>query len=388
MTYRVKKNKKDNNLKILGDIFVKNNKNKGKLIYKNKRYPLKNFISIEKIKVTELKIKMLLEKDCSNKSSMFSFCDLLLNLKIDVDKPKEETDGIINKNLIPKAPIVQTFNDVTETISDELSEMSRLYTSEIIAVEQTSFEDFLINMKNDFEFAENKMKKINNITIMNKMFYCCSLLKSITVLSNLNSYNVYDITKIFYKCKSLISLPEIISYWNTENEYDMSYLFYYCSQLKILPDISKWNTDNVIFMNNMFYECSSLVSLPDISKWNTENVIYMNGLFYKCSKLFDLNCITNWDVTNVIDINSMFCGCQSLQILPNLSKWNIKKIIDMKKLFRQCSSLTSIPDISNWKTENVTNMSELFANCSSLKEIPNISIWCTKNNLVCFVNVH
>ena len=73
MTYRVKKNKKNNNLKILGNIFVKNNKNKGKLIYKNKRYPLKNFISIEKIKVTELKIKMLPKKIVQIKALCFRF---------------------------------------------------------------------------------------------------------------------------------------------------------------------------------------------------------------------------------------------------------------------------------------------------------------------------
>ena len=107
MKYLVKKNINNNNLRILGDIFVKNNKNKGKLIYKNKKYSLKNFISMNNIKETELKIKMLLDKDCSNKSSMFSLCDLLLNLTIDVGEPKEELDEIINENENLGIPIFQ-----------------------------------------------------------------------------------------------------------------------------------------------------------------------------------------------------------------------------------------------------------------------------------------
>ena len=43
MSYKIEKDTK--NLRILGDIFVKNNKNKGKLIINNKKYPLKSCIS-------------------------------------------------------------------------------------------------------------------------------------------------------------------------------------------------------------------------------------------------------------------------------------------------------------------------------------------------------
>ena len=44
MIYKIGKDIKD--LRILGDIFVKNNKNKGKLIINNKKYPIKSYISI------------------------------------------------------------------------------------------------------------------------------------------------------------------------------------------------------------------------------------------------------------------------------------------------------------------------------------------------------
>ena len=41
---------KSDNIRILGKDFVKNNKNKGKLIINNKKYKLKEFININEIK--------------------------------------------------------------------------------------------------------------------------------------------------------------------------------------------------------------------------------------------------------------------------------------------------------------------------------------------------
>ncbi len=79
MTYEI--DKAQNALRILGKEFVRNNKNKGIMIYKNKRYSLKGLFRPFNIKENKLKIKMLLSKNCSNKSSMFSNCSLLLEIK-------------------------------------------------------------------------------------------------------------------------------------------------------------------------------------------------------------------------------------------------------------------------------------------------------------------
>ena len=61
------------------------------------------------------------------------------------------------------------------------------------------------------------------------------------------------------------SLPDI-SNWNTSNITNMSRIFSECRFLSSLPDISNWNTSNVTDISRMFYECRSLSSLPDISK--------------------------------------------------------------------------------------------------------------------------
>ena len=50
MLYKINKNM--TNLTILGEEFAKNNKNKGKLIIKNKKFRLKNVIKIEDNKKT------------------------------------------------------------------------------------------------------------------------------------------------------------------------------------------------------------------------------------------------------------------------------------------------------------------------------------------------
>ena len=88
-------------IKILGKDFVKNNKNKGKLIINNKKTKLKEFMQIEKnIKTSKnkekltipkenLKIYMLLNKEVSNASYMFDDCVLLTQFSYYY---KEESD--------------------------------------------------------------------------------------------------------------------------------------------------------------------------------------------------------------------------------------------------------------------------------------------------------
>jgi len=45
----------------------------------------------------------------------------------------------------------------------------------------------------------------------------------------------------------------------------MSYMFDGCYNLISVPNIDLINTKNVTNMSRMFYKCSSLTSLPDIS---------------------------------------------------------------------------------------------------------------------------
>ena len=124
-----------------------------------------------------------------------------------------------------------------------------------------------------------KLKIIDNITDMKKMFYNCTDLILLPDIHLIDTSNITNMKALFANCSSLISLPDI-SKWKTNNISDMSYMFYNCPFLKSLPDISKWNTKNVNNIDSMFSECHSLLSLPDISKWNTSNIYNMSKLVH------------------------------------------------------------------------------------------------------------
>ena len=70
----------NSNLRILGNIFVKNNKHKGKLIINNKKEKISEFINIMSKKDENIKIKILLVKNVKNKSCFFKDCIDLLKL--------------------------------------------------------------------------------------------------------------------------------------------------------------------------------------------------------------------------------------------------------------------------------------------------------------------
>ena len=81
MIYEIKYNY--TSFRILGEEFIRNNKNKGQLIYKNKKYSLKSYFKLKDIIKDRLNIQILLNKDCCNRSSMFKDCIFLTEIKIE-----------------------------------------------------------------------------------------------------------------------------------------------------------------------------------------------------------------------------------------------------------------------------------------------------------------
>ena len=72
----------DNDIRILGKNFVKNNKNKAKLVINNKKYKLKEFINNNDFANNEIKISILLNKDLIDISHMFENCVKLIEFSI------------------------------------------------------------------------------------------------------------------------------------------------------------------------------------------------------------------------------------------------------------------------------------------------------------------
>ena len=69
-----------NNIRILGHDFVKNNKNKAKLIINNKKYKLKELINSKEFKYNNIKINIILSKDIADISYMFMDSAKLLEI--------------------------------------------------------------------------------------------------------------------------------------------------------------------------------------------------------------------------------------------------------------------------------------------------------------------
>ena len=110
---------------------------------------------------------------------------------------------------------------------------------------------------------------------------------------------------------------------------NMSYMFYNCSSLKELNLLS-FNTNQVTNMSYMFYNCSSLKEL-NLSSFNTNQVTNMSFMFYNCSSFEQLN-LLSFDTNQVTDMSYMFYNCSSLKEL-NLSSFNTNQVTDMRMMF-------------------------------------------------------
>ena len=68
-------NRNEKFLRIFGDIFVENNQNKCKIMYKNKDQDLKSVILIEENNFNEfIDIELIIYKEITNLSGMFNRC--------------------------------------------------------------------------------------------------------------------------------------------------------------------------------------------------------------------------------------------------------------------------------------------------------------------------
>ena len=93
----------------------------------------------------------------------------------------------------------------------------------------------------------NKEYKLFSRVRIDNYFYSIKL-KAVEMVTNLS--------KMFYNCDTLMVIPEIYNF-NTKYVKDMSWMFCNCTSLKKLPKISNWNISNVGNMSMMFSNCCS-----------------------------------------------------------------------------------------------------------------------------------
>ena len=301
--------KDDNDRKLFGDEFIKNNNKICKMIINNTKYNLDdNKLPIYNTNHIVIKLKGI--KNIINMSEMFSKCSSL----------------------------------------SSLPEISKLYTSNVNNMSNMFYSCSSLKSLPDISLWDT-----SNVNDMKYMFGKCSSLLSLPDLSKWNTSNVNNMEHMFANCSSLLSLSDI-SKWNTSKVNNMSFIFSTCKSLISLPDISNWDISNVNNISNMFYFCESLSSLPDISNWKTSKVNNMSLLFDGCKSLSFLPDISKWKFENPVDISFLFFKCSELSYIPDISIWNS---IDKKdNMYEECHNLIETPKVEIDKKgyfDNITN---------------------------------
>ena len=115
MKYKIDKKKLDNGiLNILGKVFVKNNRNKAKLILRNKKCGLRDCFKLNNFKKSELKIDILLSQDICNISYMFNKCESLLEFSMKNNKKIYEIDNYFPEIEKNKNELEYNINEIDE----------------------------------------------------------------------------------------------------------------------------------------------------------------------------------------------------------------------------------------------------------------------------------
>ena len=350
-----------NKIRLLGEEFVRFNKNKGKLLYKNKIYSLKDLFDLKDIINDKFKIKILLSKDCSNKSYMFKNCSLLIQIKYE-----------------------NNINNIEDIIFDEtnyLYDASNKYTKIYNQNE---------NIKNINNKENNYFKKNFKITAMNEIFSNCPSLISLPDISEWDTSNIIDMSKIFYNCRSLSFIPDI-SKWDISNVVDMHKMFKNCISISLLPDLTKWNINHVCNFDDAFDNCLSLSSLSNFFGYNN-NLVFM---IKNCFSLISLFYIKTNKQKNIGMSSMNEKSCSIFKLIYEIKDEKIIKIFDSKFISKNRSkckmeinnkiySLSDKYQIFDYNKKKLKinllimnktkiNLSHIFQDCTSLKKFYEIS---------------
>ena len=350
MFYEIQEN--NDFIRILGEEFVRKNKNKGKIIYKNKKYYLRGLFKLKNVIEGNLKILIALSKDCYNKSFMFKDCLSLIQIKFKDNFYNREDISFKEKN-----KLLMELNHSEET-------------ENIRSIDN--------NIENDF------FKWNTKISSMNEIFSNCSSLLSIPDISGWDTSNIFDLSKIFYNCASLSSIPDI-SNWNTDKVIDMNGMFFNCSSLPIIPDMFKNNIKNISNIDKIFFNCFSLASLPNIYDWKNIKFIIKD-----CISLISLPIIDKRKLKHMTISSMSEKSCSIFKLIYDISKDKIIKIFDSRFILNNLNKckmiienkiylLTEKYKIFDYNKNNLKiklmimdckklNLSCMFYDCSSLKE--------------------
>ena len=280
----------------------------------------------------------------------------------------------------------------------------------------------------NYLFASCKaLKAVPNFNIPDSVYQCDGLFLGCVSLEyvpdNLNTSQIWNMNRMFYRNYSLKRLPEMdtsncrnayqfayeafsikhVPTYDFSNVTDYAYMFYacyslekcdanlgspiqayqtfaYCRNLRTLP--KGVNFDKIVNAGGFFLECRSIedrhvkIYAPEMIYGNdlfqrtpvesvdlyAPKLEYAHNMFYYCYNLRKMKLETH----SLIRSSGMFQRCRSLK---DLSQFNIvgDNLLITSGMFNECYSLTEIPyfDVSNVREGN-----GMFYGCSSLSAVP------------------
>ena len=168
-----RKHSNSNKIRIFGDKFIENNKDKCHIIYKGKQYNLTSHITLNNKSEVEMQLKGI-------------------NKIIDMEYIFEDCNSLFD---IP---------DITNWNTRKVIKMNRMFSGC----------NLLKHIPNISTFDTH------NVVDMSDMFSGCESLISLPDISNWDMANVYNLKGMFFNCKSLKSLPDI-SKWKINKVINM-----------------------------------------------------------------------------------------------------------------------------------------------------------------------
>ena len=210
------------------------------------------------------------------------------------------------------------------------------------------------------------------------MFGHCESLSDIKPLENWNVSNGNNFSNMFLGCSSLSDLKSLEN-WNVSNGNNFSGMLKECSSLRDIKGLQNWNVSNGTNFSGMFDKCESLSDVKGLENWNSLNGKDFSGIFSDCKSLSNIKPLENWNVSNGKDFIGMLFGCESLSDIKPLENWNVSKGKDFSGMFLRCKSLSDIKGLQNWNVSNGNNFSKMFFGCKSLSDIKGLENWNVSN---------
>ncbi|MDA3887044.1 MAG: BspA family leucine-rich repeat surface protein [Candidatus Delongbacteria bacterium] len=217
---------------------------------------------------------------------------------------------------------------------------------------------------------------VSNVTDMQAMFASTNSFNQ-----DISSWNVSSVTNMYAMFGSANSFNQDIDSWNVSSVTDMGAMFSYA--LAFNQDIGSWertgsSLSSVTNMSDMFHHAEAFNNggSSAINNWNVSSVTDMQGMFAYASA-FNQD-IDSWDVSSVTSMYAMFGFAIAFNNggSSTINNWDVSSVTDMQGMFAYASAFNQ--DIGSWERtgsslSSVTNMSGMFAGASAFNQ--NIGNW-------------